>query len=480
MTNHACSFPATPQIPPLHRYGGKLASSSELAIHALGDAYWVEGAGTVSGLPGWPKGPPIHLYLVGNLTFVSSSKLLMPGGRNYTFSPGDSCWALPLGDGVWRVISVDVAALSPMAGWRNKQSAAKTTTYPVVTGDAGQTLHAGNNAFFELTFGTASSYPPDFSVLIRNTDSYSGIGTGRGKRINLNGTTFILYPGQNVMVFAVDDGSGPAWDWSPKKQKWAQGNVTFCCDTGSTGVRGTVDGLASGASAFVNIQDAASVIYYDSDMQGSSSTIALTAGQTFLQTLSLGGQGLGSNVINLKGNGGTATVQSPSSGVDLVSVGDNAELIMQDITLNSQNNVFGKAAIKLHGNGVVDVFANVRINGGGGPNDVGVYLDNGACIFAIFNIMTFNNTFKNIIRADRGGQISLGPGIQPTGAMAITNFMELYGPGLTTVGTAITGNAAAWGTPGNILVDDGHTFKYNGTALPAGVTATGAHGAYAY
>jgi hypothetical protein len=109
MSNRASSFPAAPQLPPMHRYGGVLASTPELAMHAMGDAYWVEGTGTVRGLPGWPKGPPIHLYLVGSPTFVNSSKLLMPGSQNYTFSPGDSCWALPLGDGVWRVIQISRA-----------------------------------------------------------------------------------------------------------------------------------------------------------------------------------------------------------------------------------------------------------------------------------------------------------------------------------------------------------------------------------
>ncbi|UFZ05445.1 hypothetical protein LQG66_03775 [Bradyrhizobium ontarionense] len=477
MSNRASSFPATPQIPPLHRYGGVLASTPELAIHALGDAYWVEGTGTVRGLPGWPKGPPIHLYLVGRPTFLSSSKLLMPGGQNYTFSPGDSCWALPLGDGAWRVISIDVAALSPVAGWRNKQSAAKTATYPVVANDAGSTLSLGTNTFFELTFGPASSYPSDFAVMVRNTDSYSGIGTGRGRRINLNGTKSILYPGQNVQVFSADDGSGPVWDWTPKKQRWVQGTVFACVDSGG-GALGTVDGLATGAGAFSQLQDAASFIWYGVDQAGSSATIYPTAGQTFVQSLSLGGQPVGSNVVYLKGNGGQATMLG-SNGTDLVSVGDNAELIIQDMYLQSQNNTFGKAVLKMHGNGLIDTFSGVTIQGGG-ANDVGVYLDNGACIFAIFNILTFTNTFKNIIRTDRGGQISLGPGMQPTGALAITNFMELYGPGFTTAGTAITGNAAAWGTPGNIIVDDGHTFKYNAAALPAGLTVSSARGAYAY
>jgi hypothetical protein len=106
MTNKASSFPAASAMPPLHRYGGVLASTPELAMNVIGDTYTVEGAGTVRTLPGWPKGPPITLYMVGSPTFVHSARLLMPGGRNYTFSPGDSCVLLPIGDGIWRVLKI--------------------------------------------------------------------------------------------------------------------------------------------------------------------------------------------------------------------------------------------------------------------------------------------------------------------------------------------------------------------------------------
>jgi hypothetical protein len=109
MSNRLSSYPASSSASPLHRFGGVLVSSPELPMTPLGDAYLVEGTGTVRGLPGWPKGPPILLYIVGNPTFVHSPKLLMPGAQNYTFSPGDSAWLMPLGDMVWRVISISRA-----------------------------------------------------------------------------------------------------------------------------------------------------------------------------------------------------------------------------------------------------------------------------------------------------------------------------------------------------------------------------------
>jgi hypothetical protein len=109
MSNRLSSYPASSPASPLHRFGGVLASTPELPMTAIGDAYVVEGTGTVRSLPAWPKGPPILLHIIGNPTFVHSSRLLMPGAQNYTFSPGDSAWLMPLGDMVWRVISISRA-----------------------------------------------------------------------------------------------------------------------------------------------------------------------------------------------------------------------------------------------------------------------------------------------------------------------------------------------------------------------------------
>lgn len=109
MSNKPSSFPAAAAMPPMHRFGGFLPSMSELPVHVLGDAYVVEGSGTVQSIAGWPRGTLLQLYLIGNATFVHSSKLVMPGSLNYTFSPGDSCFVMSLGDSRWRVISISRA-----------------------------------------------------------------------------------------------------------------------------------------------------------------------------------------------------------------------------------------------------------------------------------------------------------------------------------------------------------------------------------
>ncbi|WP_316184749.1 hypothetical protein [Bradyrhizobium sp. SZCCHNRI1003] len=467
MTNKASSFPNASSMPPLHRYGGVLASTPELAMHALGDAYWVEGTGTVLGLPAWPKGPPIHLYLVGNPTFVNSSKLLMPGGQSYTFSPGDSCWVLPLGDGVWRVLSIDIAALAPgVAGWRNAPSTPKTTTYPVVTGDNGATLHLGNNAFYTASFGPASVYPANFSVMLRNTDTYSGIGTGRGKRILLDATAFILYPGQNVMVFNANG----VWDYFPKKQRWVQAGVIACVDTAG-GAFNAVDGLAAGAGAFNIMQDAAALIWYGLDQVGGGATIAPTAGQTFAQSLNLGGQPLGGNLVTIQGNGGAFNWQTPAGGGTMLAVGDHAQVALSNINYISSNNVFGHAAIALHNDGLADVNAGITFTGGG-LNDSAIFLDNNDCIITIANGFTCSNTFGDLIHFDGGGAGTISGVIAPSGSTSVGQFIHLKARARVSMGTPLS--AAGYTSIGVSMIEQQSLLITNGIAIPGGTTtATG-------
>ncbi|MGJ5163148.1 hypothetical protein [Bradyrhizobium sp. HKCCYLR1051] len=135
----------------MHRFGGFLPSMSELPVHVLGDAYVVEGSGTVQSIAGWPRGTLLQLYLIGNATFVHSSKLVMPGSLNYTFSPGDSCFVMSLGDSRWRVISISRAdgvpfipggmSLFPEPQGRLTLSTGVAETSADVTGASAATLY---------------------------------------------------------------------------------------------------------------------------------------------------------------------------------------------------------------------------------------------------------------------------------------------------------------------------------------------------
>lgn len=73
---------------------------------------------------------------------------------------------------------------------------AKTTTYPAVTGDCGDTITLGGSAQYTLTFNAASGYASNCGFLITNLASET-----RTKTLAINGlTSCFLYPGQTVLV----------------------------------------------------------------------------------------------------------------------------------------------------------------------------------------------------------------------------------------------------------------------------------------
>ena len=215
MTNRAASFPATPSIPLRRGFGGKLASTAELAIHALGDSYFVEGTGSVQALPPCPEGPPILLHFVGTPTFVNSPQLLMPAGQNYTFSIGDSAWVLPLGDGIWRVIEI-----MPAAGIVNTTTAqgqgrlTLTAGVPILSSD----VTAATSIYYSPLVG---QYVPVFdgsAVLMRRFTASDTDSTGQVLALDSNaGHTGYHQAGNPFDLFfawvsgTLYFGTGPSW-----------------------------------------------------------------------------------------------------------------------------------------------------------------------------------------------------------------------------------------------------------------------------
>jgi hypothetical protein len=104
MTNLVSSFPAARHPAPLHGYGGTLEAMSELGISHGADSYTVEGNGIIRSLPTVAYGGvPITLKMKGAPTFVNSSNLICPNGRDYQARSGDLVKARSDGDGVWRL-----------------------------------------------------------------------------------------------------------------------------------------------------------------------------------------------------------------------------------------------------------------------------------------------------------------------------------------------------------------------------------------
>ena len=180
-------------------------------------------------------------------------------------------------------------------GWTNERLA-KTADYTVANGDKGKTLALGGTAYFTLTLNAASGYDANFAIRVVNED------TGRAKRISPNGlTSFLLYPGQDCMVFAQNN----VWKATNPGRWRLTGAVTVYVD--GTNGNANNDGLASGSgNALATLQQAANVVMNALDMQGQAVTISVadgtyTAGVVFASQFT--GQGIGS--VSLVGNTGT-------------------------------------------------------------------------------------------------------------------------------------------------------------------------------
>jgi hypothetical protein len=356
-----------------------------------------------------------------------------------------------------------VTGLGSIPGWQNVYSA-KTASYTTVSADNGSTLSLGGNALYPLTFNAASGYVANFVCMVTNADTYPG---GRGKQIAINGyPQFILWPGQQVMVF----NRGNTWDYFPKFQRWAPGqSVTFFVDTAGSDLN---DGLVTGSGALRNIQTGVNLceryVDWGNLNSGAAGTVSPTAGQIFTETVAVSGATVGSNEIFITGNGGQFTWKNNGAN-SLLSVGDGGICIISNIAFFSTNNTFGLACLYLHNNAIVDVFANVSFLGGG-TNDNAIFLDNHDCICTIGNPITVSNTFSSIVWHDNGGKSTIGAAISPSGPTIVNSglFTCKY-RSVCIVGTQPA--VAGWTAIGQSSAIKGGLLDTNGTSIPGGTTS---------
>lgn len=130
---------------------------------------------------------------------------------------------------------------------------AQTSAYPAATTDCGKTITLGGSAFYTLTIGAASGFPPTCSIVVANID------TGRGKIMAINGVTFpnnsILWP---LQTFTLKNENN-AWTVINPPGRWKlAGSVQF--EVNSAGSNSN-DGLATGAAnAFQTIPGAINIL----------------------------------------------------------------------------------------------------------------------------------------------------------------------------------------------------------------------------
>lgn len=173
-------------------------------------------------------------------------------------------------------------------GWVNNRSA-KTGPYTVINNDGGSTLALGGSSFYTVTFGASSGYSADFLVVLVNED------TGRGKKITLDAVSFILWPGQSVIVF-----NSSGWKTLPAAQRWTLASSLQMYVHISAGDNGN-DGLAAGAgNALATMQAAVNIVARFFDIGTSLVTINVVGSPT--ENVTITGPWVGSGNVWLKGD----------------------------------------------------------------------------------------------------------------------------------------------------------------------------------
>lgn len=117
MSNHLSSYGAPPIPPAAHRFGGRVAAQSELALPFNGgDTFLVEGSATINRISGLHAATPIWLRILNAPTFVNSASLVCQGGANIVGVANDLVLAVPGGSGVWYLYPMKSPRVDPPQG----------------------------------------------------------------------------------------------------------------------------------------------------------------------------------------------------------------------------------------------------------------------------------------------------------------------------------------------------------------------------
>jgi hypothetical protein len=211
--------------------------------------------------------------------------------------------------------------------------------------EKGFLFQLSGNQMYDFALGPPASYDADFSIAVFNADVYNGPGTGRAKRILLDGAIWsggLLWPGQWVYIFRY----GSTWVTNPRDIRWKVGVApTFFVDPVLGHNDGSSDGLASGAGAFLTVAVAVLVanarVDYGSALGVTQATIQLAEG-TYTEAIMINYSTVGGVPIIIKGADDTVEptnyIINVAAGSVGVAVSINAAAEVHGITFNGTGN----------------------------------------------------------------------------------------------------------------------------------------------
>lgn len=313
--------------------------------------------------------------------------------------------------------------------------------------------------------GTVASYAS--TTLTLTVDAVGGSGTLTDWQIAFE---FILYPKQSIVV----ENQNNLWQiYGRQRYKMMATQNLYVDNAGAN----NNDGMTL-ATAYATPQAAVDAFYEDFDGNGYKNAnhqmiSLLTGGQGFTGPVTLIGQPTGCNVITIKGNGSQAVISSVTDGV---VVGDGAECIVDTLAWNcNSGNTTGLAAIRGHNNAIIDL-VGPHLFIGNGVNCAAIYSGSLAMMSASSSALSFSGTFGDLIHMDKGGTLTVGGALTPSGTVNTARAYNLNGGAKVYIGTAMV--TVGWTSMGASIIDDGSSIHLNGTTIQGGTSLL--HGGQAF
>ncbi|SRR6266567_1571896 len=351
-----------------------------------------------------------------------------------------------------------------------------TINHTIATTDSGNIVQmgTGSTGLISVTLPSVSGFTAPSPITIENND------TTRSKLLvsfpteclnsTINdGTHGLLFPLQSITVAIING----AWHVTSCPGRWRPTSaVVFTVDTG--GSDSTGDALTTGgATSFLTIQHCMNVVAaaLDYSLSLTQPTCGPTSGQTFTESDIWATPPVGTNTLNITGQGGAFTWKPSGANPYVLLVGNNANVQITNATVSGTGTTCFSAVcelLKVHNSGVLEPLTGVTCNdaGAGGfcirtdQNTAGgghVNVDNG---------MTVSGTIGTVAEINGGSSLNWNS-ILTASSVTLTQVFAARGPSIICVagnfGTAGTGfgTARQWAVLNNAVLAN-----VSGTAIP--------------
>jgi hypothetical protein len=412
------------------------------------------------GVPGDVFGtlPPASVRAGQFLCFSSN-------GQQPLTCPPISGGSLQAGSGI-ALSGTNPTVISLAAGGINSQ----TGNYPIQPSDC-ELVIAASGGFNTLTLPGPGAVPTGCEITVKNSETYTGIGTAHGKKLIgfPSDVNSILWPLQTVKVKS----NGAAWLTTYNPGRWIiPTSAEICVSQNGSDAN---DGLAAGTGCLQTPQQAAVVIGEQWDGGGfNSCSIGFYAGGTnVLGGANQTGQSVGCFItINIRG-----AITWASTGACWTG-GDNSITIlnwnlgfMPTFKCNSAN-MASEGQLKCHQYCVFDINGGTAIWLPSGPNDVFFDLDlqGSATYNATVNVGDGVNTFVPLAfiaceahcsKVTVSGSLAFSPFVT-MGVVYVLRSGSVITTGITFPGVTATNPSTPTGN--SILIT-------NGTTIPGGTSS---------